>query len=226
MQKRGFTLIEILIAIFILSVVLSTVYAAYWGTFRMAGVTEYESEIYTMARTTMNRVMFDLSALSPYDGKMGFIAQKQDLGKGEFTGLLFLSKANIAFDEKEANHGTTSIAYYVREADGATEDKKKYSLIRMDGLYGGPNKGVYGQRGFSLCERVQSLVFLFYDNDGKEYETWDSTSDNQLQKNKAPVMVTVQLTLENPNDRDHPYIFSTRMYLPFNRIEIEGTPAS
>jgi len=36
MQKRnGFTLIEILIAIFILATVLTTVYAAYTGTFRI-----------------------------------------------------------------------------------------------------------------------------------------------------------------------------------------------
>lgn len=232
MQNRGFTLIEILIAFFILSVVLSTVYTAYWSTFRLAGVTEYESEIYAMARTTMNRVMIDLSALSPYGGKMIFIAKKQDSGKGEFMSLQFLSKAHIAFDEQEINHGIASISYYVQEVDGAvdafgaTEDKKKYSLIRTDDLYRGANMDAYGQRGFSLCERVQSLIFLFYDTDGKEYKTWDSSSDNQIQKNKAPGMVTVQLTLVNPDDQDRPYRFSTRVYLPFNRIELEGTPAS
>lgn len=231
MQKRGFTLIEILIAIFILSVVLSTVYAAYWSTFRLAGVTEYESEIYAMARTTMNRIMIDLGALSPYGGKMIFIAKKQDSGKGEFMSLHFLSKTHIAFDEKEVSPGSAYIGYHVQEEDGVVDagamaDKKKYSLIRTDDLYRGANLDAYGQRGFSICERVESLIFLFYDTEGKEYKTWDSSADNRAQKNKAPAMVVVQFTLVNPNDQDRPYRFSTRIYLPFNRTEIEGTPAS
>jgi prepilin-type N-terminal cleavage/methylation domain-containing protein len=42
-RNKGFTLIEILLAIFILGIVLSTVYVSYTGTFRIIRETEYDA---------------------------------------------------------------------------------------------------------------------------------------------------------------------------------------
>ena len=61
----GFTLIELLIAILILGIVLSTAYVSYTGTFRIIQRSEYDSGIYDMGRTAMERMTKDLGAIAP-----------------------------------------------------------------------------------------------------------------------------------------------------------------
>ncbi|MBW1614275.1 MAG: prepilin-type N-terminal cleavage/methylation domain-containing protein, partial [Deltaproteobacteria bacterium] len=52
-NPSGFTLAEILIAIFLFAVVLTTIYTSYTGTFRVVDETESQAEIYRMARIAM-----------------------------------------------------------------------------------------------------------------------------------------------------------------------------
>jgi len=72
-NPEGFTLFELLIAIFIFALVLTTIYASSTGTFRVVNETESEVEIYRMARIAMERMLEDLESLyvqrSPLTGK-------------------------------------------------------------------------------------------------------------------------------------------------------------
>jgi len=73
-RDRGFTLIEILIAIFILGLVLATVYASYSGILKTSHQMEEEGNIYKMARTSMDRMIKDLSSLQSSSGSFDFHA--------------------------------------------------------------------------------------------------------------------------------------------------------
>ena len=72
-RGTGFTLVEVLIAIFILSVVMSTVYVAYSGTLKVSRQMEEEGNAYKMARLTMDRIIRDLSSLQTSGGSFYFI---------------------------------------------------------------------------------------------------------------------------------------------------------
>ena len=95
-SEKGFTLIEILIAVLILGIVLSTVYASYTGTFRIVRETETDAELYSMARTVLERMTRDLEAAAPWKGAFTFLAKPYSLGTREFTRLIFRSAAHVS----------------------------------------------------------------------------------------------------------------------------------
>jgi len=211
--NRGFTLIEILVAVLILGVVLSTVYASYTGTFRIIRETETDAELYGMARTVLERMSRDLEAAAPWKGALTFLAKPYTLGDREFTRLTFRSAAHIAFGEKEESAGIAVIGYNIEEGT----EKAGYILSRSDSLRRDPEKEETAG-GFPLCDQIETLTYLFYDTTGKEYETWDSGGDVEAQKKKAPAMVEIRLGLVNEKDREHPHPFMTRIKLPLNQV--------
>ena len=230
-RAAGFTLVELLIAVFILTVVTSTVYTAYRGTFRLIDESGYDGEVYEAARAVMSRLQLDLAAMSSYKGEFMFIAKKQDLTGGDFMDVVFLSAAHITFDEKEPPGGIAAIRYLVEEDNssgsgtGTGGDMPSYRLLRVDNLFDNrPREETTAPQGYVVCERVQSFLLKFYDPSGKEYETWDSGAEGEIQKKRAPAIVSVQLLLANPRDRERPYRFSTRFYLPVNRLDRDGYP--
>jgi len=213
-ESKGFTLIEILIAVFILGIVLSTVFASYTGTFRIIRETETDAEIYGMARTVLERMARDLEAVASWKGAFTFQAKPYSLGKREFTRLTFRSAAHVAFGEREAPAGIAVIGYGVEE--GA--EKEGYALFRSDSLRRDPAKEETAAGGFLLCDRIETLTYRFYDDTGKEYETWDAAGGSEAQKKRAPAMVEIRLGLVNEKDREHPHPFMTCVRLPLNQV--------
>jgi prepilin-type N-terminal cleavage/methylation domain-containing protein len=213
-REKGFTLIEILIAVFILGIVLSTVYASYTGTFRIIRETETDAELYGMARTALERMTRDLEAAAPWKGAFTFTAKPYNLGDREFTRLTFRSEAHIALGDKEAPAGIAVIEYGVEEGT----EKEGYTLFRSDSLRRDPGKKGAPTGGFPLCDRVETLTYRFFDGTGKEYETWDADGNDEARKKKAPAMVEIRLGLVNEKDREHPHPFMTRVRLPLNQV--------
>ena len=209
LKRNGFTLIEILIAIFILATVLTTVYAAYTGTFRIVKDTRRGDNIYSMARTAMNRIAKDMESVCGYRNSFKFASWKSE----DFMELSFLSSAHLKFyDEKSS--GIAVINYFV-EVD---EEKEGCILKRKDDLCRDKaeeaEEEVSRKGGHILCEGLQSLIYKFYDSSGKEYDSWDSHSDLEFQKDKAPSVVSIHMDFINPDDRDRPYRFMTKVFLP------------
>src|SRR5271169_1451866 len=97
----GFTLVEILIAIFILGLVMATVYVSYSGILKTAHQMEEEGNIYKMARTSMDRMITDLSSLQPSAGYFDLRAEKKKFNNREFHSISFWSASHLVFDENE-----------------------------------------------------------------------------------------------------------------------------
>jgi general secretion pathway protein J len=212
-RNKGFTLIEILIAVLILGIVLSTVYASYTGTFRIIRESETDAELYSMARTVLERMTRDLEAATPWKGEFTFLAKPYSLGNREFMRLTFRSSAHLAFGEKDIPAGIAVIEYRIEEGT----EKEGYTLLRSDSLRRDPGREEAPAGGFPLCDRIETLTYRFYDDTGKEYETWDAVGGDETQRKKAPAMVEIRLGLVNEKNREQPYPFLTRVRLPFNQ---------
>jgi len=212
-REKGFTLIEILIAVFILGIVLTTVYASYTGTFRIIGETKSDAELYGMARVALERMTQDMESVSPWKGALSFSAKPYALKNRDFTGLTFRSAAHVAFGKKEPPAGIAVIEYFVEEE----AEKEGFSLYRSDSLSRDLRKDAPLPPGFLLCDRVETLTCRFYDEKGKEYDKWDSEGSDEKQKNKAPAIVEIRLFLVNEKDREHPYPFMTKVNLPLRQ---------
>lgn len=209
-HSRGFTLIEILIAILIMGMVLATVYAAYSGTMRIVQEMEYENNIYKMARVTMDRIIRDLSSVQPIGGVFELRSDKELKNNREWGSLHFRSAAHLAFSENEIDGSVALIGYFVEEDRGV----EGFSLRRSDLSVNQATKEKSESSGYIICQNIDSLIFTFYDSNGKEYDVWDSSSNLAEQKGKAPIAIQVQLGLVNVNNKEKPYKFMTKIFLP------------
>jgi prepilin-type N-terminal cleavage/methylation domain-containing protein len=209
-NKRGFTLIEILIAVFILATVLSTIYAAYRGTFRIISDADRDGEIYGMARNTMLRIIKDLSAVTMNGGTFKFVSRTSETAGANFMELVFISRAHLSWTESESSGTVAEISYYV-DQEGP---EGSYRLMRQDvpGVQAGNQ--VTGRQGYVICEGLYSVIYKFADSSGQGHDTWDSTAGAMGEKNKVPAIVSVELKLVNPRDKERPYKFVTKVFLP------------
>ena len=212
-HTKGFTLVEILIAILILGVVLSTVYAAYSSTMKMVHDIEYEDQVYKMARTAMDRMIKDLSCLQLASGAFDFRAEKETLNNREFYSLSFWSASHLAFGENEGEGSPAAISYYVQADEGGDS----FSLWRSDFPGAKPSPGTNISGGFVICQNIDSWSLRFYDSTGNELDSWDSSSLSSQQEGKSPAAVKIEMALVNVNDKDKPYKFMTKVFLPVKK---------
>jgi len=149
-KKKGFTLIEVLIAVLILGIVLTTVYASYSGTFRIIRETSRDAEAYSMARGALDRMSRDLQSAARYGGAFTFTAKPQSLSGREFVRLTFRSTAHVELGAGEPPAGIAVIEYNIEEA----AEKEGYILSRSDSLLRDPEKE--GAPGYALCDQSRT----------------------------------------------------------------------
>lgn len=218
-HKRGFTLLEILIALSIFAIVISTIFASYTGTFRIINETESQADIYGMARIALERIQEDLESTYFFfreseDSKQGtagpsyqFVGEHTEIQGRSADTLSFVSRAHLVFSGEDEYSGAAAIAYYVRK----TDEKESLSLYRSDTPYflEPPEQGT---GGLILCDGLLSVSFTYYDADGVPYDNWDSTSEEF--KDRLPVMVSVLLEFMNKADPETPFKFMTGIAIP------------
>jgi len=207
-SKRGFTLVEILVAIAILAVVLSTIYVSYISTMRIVKSLEYGDEIYHMARITLERMVLDLQSACKDKDAYEFSTLKDSTGRLPLKGVTFLSRAHLDFSGPGDSMAVAQISY---ELEGDPESGG-FSIIRRDVLRQG--QGREGGEGHLLCKRLQLVNLRFYDSSSREYTLWDSRAGSEAQRNNIPSAVLIELTFINPDDETRPYRFMTRFLLP------------
>ena len=210
--SRGFTLLEILIAIAILAVVMTTIYAAFSGTLTVIKELDDDSRAYSMARMTLDRMNRDLSSLQRFEDGIFLQSQKSTMGSREFGTLAVWSAAHLAFGEDELSGSPSSIAYFVKE-----DKNGGFSLWRSDVAETRPSPDQKADGGVIICQNLQAINFKFYDEGGQEYSSWDTASLSDTQKGKPPVLVQIELVLANARDVEKPYRFITRIFLPVKK---------
>jgi len=211
-DSRGFTLLEILIAIFILGIVLTTIFAAYSGTLRVIKELEDESRIYKMARMTIDRMSRDISTIQRSGSAFVFQSEKKSFGRNDFYTLFLWSSGHLVFEEKELSGQPASISYFVKEdKDGS------FSLWRSDVAGPKPSTQKKSEGGLIICQNLRALSLKFYDEGGRDYDSWDTASSSAPQKGRPPMLVQIELMMENSRDPEKPYKFSTKVYLPVRK---------
>jgi len=207
---KGFTLVEILIAVFILSLVMSTVYVSYTGTLKTSRQLEDEGAIYQMARISLNRLIHDLSSLQKSAGHFDLQAEKKTAGDREFHSISFWSAAHLALGENESEGCPGEISYFVKE----DEDGQSFSLWRLDVAGTKSNETSQAEGGFVICKNIEAFNLIFYDSTGREHDSWDASSGAGEFQGKVPITVKIELFLVNKNDLKKPYKFMTKVFLP------------
>jgi len=216
-QRQGFTLIEILLAIFIFSVVLSAIYGSYAATFQVIDTVEKQATAYRQARIAMARITEDLE--SSYYSELitdrePFVGSEGELQGKRADSLRFISKAHLVFNDKELAAGKAQIFYEVREDETGDE----LALYRHDTpeLTIG---SVEESEGLLLCDHLVEVLFTYFDAEGNEQSSWDSADTDFMEKKareRIPRMVAITLRFGNVSEPQDPYTFMTSVILPIS----------
>lgn len=211
---RGFTLLEIMVAIFIFAVVITTVFGSFRAVFSSADAVGGDVKTFATARTCLGRMATDLAALQvtqyPRYEKPEFndppdpyrvVGDATDLSGTRFGRLRFASLAHLALN-RDPRKGVCRIVYYVHPKDDDT-----LVLRRADHLYPFP-EFEESEDDPILCDNVRALEFGYLDADGEVNESWDSDATDT--DYATPRAVEVRLTV---GTRDRSRTFTTRIAL-------------
>jgi len=219
----GFTLLEILIAIFIFAVIVTTLFGSYNLVFSNVKNIHEGMDVYEMAKNCLNRMILDLESVhvsrssgykppefdeapDPYR----IVGDSSYSGDRRFSKLRFTSLAHLPL-EKHDRGGIAEIVYYVQ-----ADDARGYVLKRADTLY--PYEP-FEEKGIDpvLCEGVKSLSFTYYDHEGREHELWDSDSDEYGYATPRAIRIRLEV-----GDESSAKLFETMVTIPVSREKKEG----
>lgn len=221
--SAGFTLLEILIAMFIFGIVVTTVFGSFHGVFGNIDQIEDGMNAFDMARDCFDRIGADLRAIyvtpkiafSPPaeadDRDLFRLVGDTDMGvNAAFSRLRFASRAHLPLG-KDRRAGIAAVRYYV-----AAEENGAYVLRRADRLELSDPEEPAGDDPI-LCDRVRGFRLGFVDADGEETERWDSDSDEF--DYATPRAIRVELEI---GDDRYARRFETVVALPLYRDKVEA----
>ncbi|MSP59015.1 MAG: prepilin-type N-terminal cleavage/methylation domain-containing protein [Myxococcales bacterium] len=212
--SRGFTLIEVLIAISILAVVTTLVWGSFRETFSAKSAVEANSARYHSVRLGLERLAREVT--------MAYLSQNDDTGqqerrtffigtrRGDVDELRFsmLGHQRLYADANEAD--TSQVVWYGgRDRD----DGGKVNLMRRETrrLANEKPETAPGESDIA-CDDVVSLKIDYWDaRDKKWREEW-STSSADGQPDRLPSKVRITLTVYDERRQEVP--FQTAVRLP------------
>ena len=201
-RNKGFTLLEILIAL----AILGTVMAVCYGTFsaltdhvESAGKT---AEIYQTARVTMDRMFLDLNNVYNKDtatdetNPYSFIFEPFEKN-GPWRRFTFASTAHMPLDFHEQGLDLCRVSYDLEKE----EEKDTFMLYRVDDLLFGSKSGV--GRSMPIGSGFRTFAVTFYDDEGRPTLMWDSSKGEQ--RSKLPSRIEVSFTLQDNSGKEYSF---------------------
>lgn len=216
MTKRGFTLLEVLLAVSVLALVGTMIYGGFSQTAlnkaRVEGDVD-QSRIVHMALGRMAREL-SMAFVSTHSNPSldlrvvdtAFIGT--DRGKDDRIDFTSFSHRRLYRNARESDQN--EISYFVTEHpdDPGTQVLARREQNRIDDT---PQRGGKSQ---ILVENVEELNIEYLDPLLSEWvQTWD-TEDVLAQPNRLPTQVRIRLVVKHPRRRGETEAFGTRVTIP------------
>jgi len=208
-------LLEILIAITILALVVSSLYGAYSGTLDTTEMVESIRDVDQVARLALMQMVDDLKSLyfekaqgedkeSPYS----FVGVMEAEGEGGAI-VAFATTARLDFGMTFPSQRINRVSYMVEKQP---DNVKLYRLVRKEL----PFADLSGERQDILVEiadGVESLSLTYFNEDGQQFSQWDSKAEGLL-----PRMVHIRLQMAGEKSR----LFATSVAIREQEAEEGG----
>jgi general secretion pathway protein J len=214
-STRGFTLIEVMVAMAILAMVSVLV----WSSFRQTALTkrnvEAQAARYRTVRLALDRMARELA--------MAFLSQNEDTAQPErrtrFVGHRRTGVDDVIFSYfghqrlyEDSAEADTAVVSFTSEPD--RERRGVTNLMRRETRrlgYGKP-EDLSGQKDI-LCDEVTSLKIDYYDARDKQWrQEWNTTSADG-QPDRLPSKIKLTLTVKDERGKDVPFQTQTRVMM-------------
>jgi general secretion pathway protein J len=217
----GFTLFEILMAIFIFSILITAVFNSFHSISSSAEALQRQDAYYEMGHAAVSQMIKDLESvyvtrLSTYKtpglertpDPYRVFGERSSLAGEQFSKLQFSSFEHIAINGDDSK-GIAQIVYY-----GHKVGANQFVLRRWDYLRPPESFKESGDDPV-LCEKLKSLRFRYYDAAGEIHDQWDS--DTADFDNATPRAVEIKLEI---GDESGSVSLGTLVALPTYRDKI------
>ncbi len=235
-SRRGFTLLEVLVATAILGLILMAVYGVVARTLMATQRAESRAELYADGRELVLRLADEIEGALPPSTTVYFLGERREATPPSDV-LQFFTVVRRVYGAEQRAGGMALVGYMLDE----TETPKVFALRRQEevlavaGGGGDPNAPGMGEAGaqfgaandapeepqvraIHLSDRVAGLRFDYVDPaTGEAMPQWDTSQpgpDNELLGLPAAVSITLWLWDENGSVHD----FSTIVDLPLARF--------
>ena len=213
-RARGFTLLEVVIAVAITAMMGVLIGAAFQSGYRAKELVEAEADRYRALRTGTDRMVREISAAFVSDHYDVRRYRDQNDRPTNFIGkrdrLLFTSMAHqrLYADAKESDQMV--VEYFTKSATGP-DGKTQLNLMRRedsildDRMDRGGNEDV-------LIENIKRIDFTYWDSDKKDWvDEWDTRRIEK--KSILPVRVRLSVYSVDENGREARYVTQARIVL-------------
>jgi len=223
--KNGFTLLELLVAVFISALVFTLVGTSFFQIINAKEKVESQLELIHEARVVFSRIGKDLSSVYPrgkvannavsysYPFFLATIDEQTDNSRIEFSSF---TRDPFEFNRESDQ---SEITYFIAKEDddeSYDEENQIYALIRKENPWFG-NDG--GGTQYPISERVKKFKLTFQNAkkvkdpllEQTDIEEWDAS----LLSGTLPKAVAVELVLTDDEGLDH--IFNTLIIMPMGK---------
>lgn len=193
-RNRGFTLIEILVALTILSIIIATVYGAFSGTVKIIKSGNFSSETQQYGRLAVDAIRHDLLCAMPSPSSSTPYFRGVDDDDGDPRDIInFVTSAYIMSDpgENRPESEICEVGYFL------SEEHEGYLVRRVDITV--DSKPFSGGKWKPISANIVGLNFQYYD--GEQWlDQWDPEAEQEEdQATGLPSMVRVEVTVKDVN---------------------------
>lgn len=214
MKTRGFTLMEVVIAIAITSFIGVVIGVSFNTTIQNKDIIEGQAEHYRMLRAAMNRMVREIGAAyvsDRYDSKRYRDAYDRPTNfVGKRDQLLFstLSHQRLYGDAKESDQ---MIVEYQVKSSPDPKAKGRMDLVRREKALL-EERMERGGTEDSLFEGAKKIEFQYWNSERKQWEDeWDTRRTER--KSILPTRVKITLTAVDESGKEVKYTTQTRIML-------------
>ncbi|HVP62776.1 MAG TPA: type II secretion system protein GspJ [Myxococcaceae bacterium] len=211
---RGFTLIEVVVAVGITAMIGVLIGAAFQSGYRAKELVEGEADRYRALRTGTDRMVREISAAFVSDHYDTRRFRDQNDRPTNFIGLrdrlLFTSMAHqrLYADAKESDQMV--VEYYTKSTPAPGGQSRLNLMRREDSLL--DDRIDRGGTEDVLVENVKRVDFAYWDSDKKDWvDEWDTRRIEK--KSILPVRVRISISALDENGREARYVTQARIVL-------------
>ena len=202
-RPGGFTLLEILVAIAILALVVSSLYGAYSGTMETTEKVESVRNVDQVARLALVQLADDFKCL--YYEKAQKEGEDSPYHFGGGTGLelegesgpivSFATTSHLGFEMSFPNLRINRVGY-ILEKQGDSD--LSYTLVRQEtGFADLP--GEHDETVVELADGIESLTLTYVNEDGQTFSQWDTRAAET--EGLLPRLVHIRLEMAGEKSR-------------------------